>query len=78
VRRTNTMAILALVLALVFPPAGIVCGHIAKRQIAQTGEEGSGLATAGLIIGYVLTGLYLLICCGAVVISVISASTTTY
>jgi hypothetical protein len=40
-RGTNTMAILALVLALVFAPAGVICGHIAKRQIAQTGEEGS-------------------------------------
>ena len=62
-RGTNTMAILSLVLALVFAPAGVICGHIAKRQIAQTGEEGSGLATAGLVIGYIQVGLFALGCC---------------
>jgi hypothetical protein len=68
-RGTNTMAILALVLALVFSPAGIICGHIARRQIAQTGEDGAGLATAGMVIGYVITGLYVLGCCGFVMIA---------
>jgi hypothetical protein len=74
-RGTNTMAILALVLALVFAPAGIICGHIAKRQIAQSGEEGSGLATAGLVIGYVSVGLGLLACCGFILVGVIGAGT---
>jgi hypothetical protein len=60
---TNVMAILALVFAFVFWPAGIVCGHIAKRQIAQRGEEGAGLATAGLVLSYVFGGLTVL-CCG--------------
>lgn len=31
----------------------IVCGHIARRQIRETGETGSGLALTGLILGYV-------------------------
>ena len=31
----------------------IITGHMAKKQIAQTGEGGSGMATAGLILGYV-------------------------
>lgn len=30
-------------------------GHIAKRQIRRTGEQGSGLATAGLVLGYIFT-----------------------
>lgn len=59
---TNTMAILSLVLAFVFAPAGIVLGHIARSQIRDTGERGDGLALAGLIIGYVLTGMMLLSC----------------
>jgi hypothetical protein len=59
------MAIMALVFAFVFAPVGIVLGHMARRQIAQTGEEGQGLATAGLIIGYILTGLTVLGCCAA-------------
>jgi hypothetical protein len=57
---TNTLAILALVFGLVFPIAGIVCGHIARGQIKRTGESGDGLALAGLILGYVLTGLTVL------------------
>ena len=63
-RGTNTMAILALVLAFVFPPAGIVLGHVAKKQIRQTGEQGDGLATAGLVLSYAFTGIYLIACCG--------------
>ena len=61
---TNTMAILALVFAFVFSPLAIVFGHMAKKQIKQTGESGEGLATAGLIMGYIFTGLYVLVCCG--------------
>jgi hypothetical protein len=57
---TNTLAILALVFGFVFPIAGIVCGHIARSQIKRTGESGDGLAVAGLILGYVLTGLTVL------------------
>ncbi|MDI6099850.1 DUF4190 domain-containing protein [Actinoplanes sp. NEAU-A12] len=59
---TNTMAILALVFAFVFCPAAIVFGHIAKKQIARTGEQGSGLATAGLILGYIFTTIMVLYC----------------
>ena len=54
-RGTNVMAILALVFAFVFAPLGIVFGHLAKRQIRRTGEGGSGLATAGLVLGYIFT-----------------------
>jgi hypothetical protein len=58
---TNTLAILALVFGFLFPIAGIICGHIARRQIKRTGEGGDGLALAGLILGYVLTGIIVLI-----------------
>jgi len=57
------MAILALVLAFVFPPAAIVLGHMSKKQIKQTGEEGGALATTGLVLGYIFTGATLLFCC---------------
>ena len=57
---TNTLAIVALVLAFVMAPAGIVCGHIALGQIKRTGERGRELALAGLITGYVITGLVVL------------------
>ena len=60
VRPTNTMAILALVFAFVFAPAGIVLGVLARKQIRQTGEQGDGLALAGIIVGGIATALYAL------------------
>lgn len=57
---TNTMSILALIFAFVFSPLGIVFGHIARGQIRRTGEQGAGLATAGLVLGYVFTGFAVL------------------
>ncbi|HEX5595013.1 MAG TPA: DUF4190 domain-containing protein [Micromonosporaceae bacterium] len=71
---TNILAILSLVMAFVFSPAGIVLGHIAKKQIARTGEEGAGLATAGLIASYIITGLYVLFCCGGLALAIWSES----
>ncbi|GAB3968714.1 DUF4190 domain-containing protein [Plantactinospora veratri] len=62
--RINLLAILSLVFAFVFAPAGIVLGHLAKRQIQRTGEQGGQLATWGLILSYVFTALYLIGCCG--------------
>lgn len=52
----NTYAILALVFGvMVFPPLGIYFGNRAKREIAQTGERGTELATAGIVVGWILT-----------------------
>lgn len=50
---TNTMAIISLVLAFVFAPAGLILGFIARKQIKETGEGGAGLALAGIIISIV-------------------------
>ncbi|MEU7903027.1 DUF4190 domain-containing protein [Actinoplanes sp. NPDC049118] len=77
---TNTMAILSLVFAFVFSPAAIVMGHVAKKQIRQSGESGEGLATAGLWLGYIFTSLYVLICAFYIVVAVVAigSSNTTY
>ncbi|MGY1822631.1 DUF4190 domain-containing protein [Geodermatophilus sp. SYSU D00079] len=56
-RPTNSMAILALVMAFVFAPAGLVLGVVARRQIRETGEEGEGLALAGIIVGSIACAL---------------------
>lgn len=56
-RGTNAMAIASLVCAFAFAPLGILFGHISLRQIRRSGEEGRGLAVAGLVVGYVLTVL---------------------
>jgi hypothetical protein len=55
--RTNTMAILALILAFVVAPAGIVLGIIAIRQIRTSREDGHGLAVAGIVVGSIFTAL---------------------
>jgi hypothetical protein len=64
---TNTLAILALVFAFVFAPAAIVMGAIARKQIKRTGEQGMGLATAGLVCGIVFTALSVLWIVGVMV-----------
>jgi len=58
--KTNVLAIISLVAAFVFPLAGIVTGHIALSQIRKTGEQGHGLAKAGLILSYVFVALGIL------------------
>lgn len=55
------MAIAALVCAFVFAPLGIAFGHISLSQINKTGEEGRGLAIAGLVIGYLITVLTIVV-----------------
>ena len=51
-RKTNVLAIVSLVSAFFVSLAAVITGHIALKQIAQTGEDGRGMAIAGLIIGY--------------------------
>jgi len=51
--RTNGLAIASLVLALcglgLLP---VIFGHVALGQIKRSGDQGSGFAIAGLVIGY--------------------------
>jgi Domain of unknown function (DUF4190) len=71
---TNGMAIASLVCSIVglvscflLCIVGAILGHVAQGQIRQTGEGGDGLAKAGIIIGWIGTGLVLL-CCGGYVL----------
>jgi hypothetical protein len=65
VNPTNGMAVAALVCSLaglmtcVSAPVGAVLGHVARRQIRERGGQGDGLALAGIIVGWTLTGLFL-------------------
>ena len=52
--RTNSMAIAAVVCIFAFAPMALVCGLVARRQIKETGEAGSGMATAGIICGAIV------------------------
>lgn len=75
--RTNTFAIVSLVASLV--GAGIIAvifGHLALGQIKRTGENGRGMALAGLIIGYV--GLVLLVAWIVVVVVFLTMSGSSY
>lgn len=61
---TNRLAIVSLVLSLaglvtygLTSIVGIVLGHLARGQITRTGEQGAGLALAGIIVGYSVVGL---------------------
>ena len=72
------MAILALVFVFIFAPAAIVLGHIAKKQIRQSGEQGDGLATAGLVMGYIFTGLAVLFCGLGVIGAIADAGSNNY
>jgi hypothetical protein len=67
-RPVNGMAIASLVLGVTSIlmcwcatgiPA-IITGHMAMAQIRRTGEDGQGLAIAGLVLGYVTTVIALL------------------
>ena len=60
---TNGLAIASLICAFFIPIVGVILGHIALNQIKQTGQEGRGLAIAGLAIGYSLIALGLVIAC---------------
>ena len=61
--RTNVLAIVSLCLSLatlilgVTAIGGVITGHIALSQIKRTGENGRGLALAGVIVGYSLIAL---------------------
>ncbi len=72
-RSTNALAIVSLVCAFLFAPLGILFGHISLSQIKKTGEEGRGLAIAGLVISYILTVVTILVVALSVLFFVILA-----
>ncbi len=78
--KQNTLAITALVLSLVgfivvfTAPVGTVLGHVARRQIRDTGEDGEGMALAAIIIGWVITGLVLLGCVAFVILAAVAGN----
>ena len=65
---TNVLSIVSLVTGILgfsFAPflgsiAAVITGHIALHQIKRTQEQGRGMALAGLIMGYVVLGLFVI------------------
>jgi uncharacterized membrane protein len=68
VRGTNSLAVASLVcgvaefftLGLTAIPA-VILGHMARGRIRRTGEQGSGLALAGLILGWAAIIVFVLV-----------------
>jgi len=72
--RTSTSAVISLIagvlgfvqiLPVIGPIAAVVAGHIAKSEIKKSGGmvTGNGMATTGLILGYVMIALGLCLTC---------------
>ncbi|QOC93805.1 DUF4190 domain-containing protein [Micromonospora craniellae] len=80
---TNSLAIVALILSLIgigscfTAPIGAIMGHVAMRQIRETGEGGEGMAKAAIIVGWILTGFIVLVVLAYVSIFIIWAARTT-
>jgi hypothetical protein len=62
---------LALAMALLVAPVGLVLGIVARRRIRRTGEEGAGTALAAVVVGATLTVAYLLLVAALVVLLVL-------
>ncbi|MEW2357859.1 DUF4190 domain-containing protein [Spirillospora sp. NPDC029432] len=65
--QNNGMAVASMVLGLIgivfcgfTSILAIIFGHVAQSQIKRTGEGGAGMATAGLVLGYIMTGIWVL------------------
>ncbi len=52
----------------------IICGHMAKREMRQTGQRGDGLATSGLVLGYMAVIFWGVLIALSIVGAMISAS----
>ena len=80
--RTNPLAIASLACGVGQPFTGmlstipaIVLGHMARREIRRTGEDGAGLATVGLVLGWIGFALLVVACLFiAVIVSAIARS----
>ena len=82
-QRDSTLAIISLIsgiCAYVFLPfigslAAVILGHLAKKEIRESNGtiKGDGMATAGLVLGYIQLTLILL---GIVLLVVLFAATT--
>ena len=82
---TNALAVVSLVagilgfifvLPVVGPLVAIITGHIATRQIRQSGEAGAGMALAGTVLGWVAVVLGALGIALVIILAAASSSST--
>ncbi|MCL2465910.1 MAG: DUF4190 domain-containing protein [Micrococcales bacterium] len=68
---TNVLAVVSLVCGLVaMGLVAVVLGHIARSQIRRHGGEGSAMALAGIILGYVQIGVSVVVLVVTAVLSI--------
>ncbi|MFF4411876.1 DUF4190 domain-containing protein [Streptosporangium sp. NPDC001559] len=84
-RGNNGMAIAALIMGIaglfvcgVTSIVGIVLGHISLGQIKRTGEEGRGMAIAGLVLSYFGVACWLIVLVVWLVAMGVLAGSATY
>ncbi|MEJ5914466.1 DUF4190 domain-containing protein [Pseudokineococcus sp. 1T1Z-3] len=65
---TNSKAVVAISSCWAFPLLGLVFGIMARREIARTGEGGSGFAMTGIVVGAVFTGIIALYVVGVIAV----------
>jgi hypothetical protein len=80
---TNSNATVALILGIasllvcsLAGPVAIVIGQRARREIRQTGEQGDGMALAGVITGAIATALMAIVIVALIVVVVIAAASS--
>jgi hypothetical protein len=64
IAKTNVLAIISLVTSITgIGLVGVITGHLGLNQIKKTGQQGRGLAIAGLVLGYlqIAVALFLLV-----------------
>jgi hypothetical protein len=62
---------LALALALLVAPVGLVLGIVARRRVRDSGGDGAGTAKAAIVVGAALTAAYALLIAALVVLLVL-------
>lgn len=67
-RRTNGLAVAALVLGLAeLPTLGVtaipalICGHVARGQLRDRDEDGDGMAVAGIVLGWLAVAIFFVV-----------------
>jgi hypothetical protein len=80
-RGNNGMAIAALVMGIaglfacgITSIVGAVLGHISLSQIKRTGEEGRGMAIAGLVLSYFGIACWLLVLAGFIFLGILGST----
>jgi hypothetical protein len=65
-QRTNGMAIASMVLGILWiywigSILALVFGYVARNQIRERGEAGGGMATAGIVLGWIGVGIFVVV-----------------